>query len=434
MRAWGGLRFGLGRQMRKWVVALALVLASVTPFTWPVKDAAQYDALAWDLAQGAGFASCVRTPGYPALLALIYLVAGHSYGAVKIVQVALHGLNTWLASSVGEAAYDRRAGLVAGLLVAVYPPFVGYTGRLLTETLTITLLLAAVLLLMKRQFVAGGLLVGISILVKPALLLWPVCLAVVLALRGRVKQGLIVLAVAGLVILPWAARNYVVFGQPVVACFAGYNLMAGTYEREGLPESFRSAWWADPAGKDPEAVRLAWGRIKADPLGWLGLMPRKVLRFWLPDGAWLGNWRGRLLIGLQVALLALALIGLRRRPASFAVPLSLVIYMVAVHLVVLSGPRFNLPVMPCVLVLGGSALVRPRIAARNRGGMVMADITDDLDAVVAELKSAKDDMDAFTVAVNSIQVQISNATDALEDIGTRLTAIDEQLEAISLDV
>ena len=92
----------VGRGARTAVFALALATrivyqaAVVGEQAPPQDDAAQYDSIAWSVAQGGDFVTqdglrSHRAPGYPLLLAGVYAGFGHHWSIGRLVQ-ALMGL------------------------------------------------------------------------------------------------------------------------------------------------------------------------------------------------------------------------------------------------------------------------------------------------------------------------------------------------------
>ena len=84
-------------------VALAIRVVWVVVFqTPPESDPVDYDRLAWQLAQGKGYVRDDGTPtafrpvGYPAFLAAIYLVFGHSWLAAGVANALLGTLSVAL--------------------------------------------------------------------------------------------------------------------------------------------------------------------------------------------------------------------------------------------------------------------------------------------------------------------------------------------------
>jgi 4-amino-4-deoxy-L-arabinose transferase-like glycosyltransferase/Tfp pilus assembly protein PilF len=140
------------------VVGLALLLrvlnlaalAGSPLFTRPMIDGRAYDQWAVQITQGkAPHEPFYQDPLYPYFLAAIYSVFGHSYWAVYLVQLLL-GLGTvLLVFDTTRRVFDRRAGVVAALVAALYGPFIFYESQI-EKTVLAVFLVALLLWLLVR--------------------------------------------------------------------------------------------------------------------------------------------------------------------------------------------------------------------------------------------------------------------------------------------
>lgn len=224
------------------VVGLALVVrvaywAVVTPDYVPVSDAGHYFQIAENVAGGLGIShpfpqvevhpTAFRPPLYPALLGSLFWVFGPSVTLGRLLSLGLGlAVVALTALLVQEISGRRRTALVAAALVAVFPPLVANDVVLLTEPLSLALLLAGALLLFRRHAVAAGLVIGLLALSRTSgqLVLPVVAGWVWWQLGWRRALGF---AAAGLLVLaPWAVRNWVQLGTPTLATSNGFNLAA----------------------------------------------------------------------------------------------------------------------------------------------------------------------------------------------------------------
>ena len=120
-------------------------------------DEQQYWLMGTSLHDGDGLRDefgfrATRMPLYPGALSLF---SGWDKGilGVQACQWLIGATGAVLAAVVGMTLFDRRVGLIAGLLVSVDPFFVFFSSLLLTETLAITVTLA--LWLVARPMVVG---------------------------------------------------------------------------------------------------------------------------------------------------------------------------------------------------------------------------------------------------------------------------------------
>ena len=92
-----------------------------------------------------------RPPLYPMLLAAVDRPTGSSLVAGRALSLVLGLGVVLLTMRFGRAVASRRAGLVAGLVVAVYPPLLANDTVLLTESVSLLLMLALLLAMHRRQ-------------------------------------------------------------------------------------------------------------------------------------------------------------------------------------------------------------------------------------------------------------------------------------------
>lgn len=129
------------------VVYLLQYRAEVPFLEVPISDSAYYQAWAERVAAGEGYGPrpFYMAPLYPTLLGLLYRVTGPRPEVVAYVQCALGLLNLWLVARLGRRVAGPWAGLLGAVLLTLYAPVLFLETKILTETLTITLLLLAVL-------------------------------------------------------------------------------------------------------------------------------------------------------------------------------------------------------------------------------------------------------------------------------------------------
>jgi len=190
--------------------------------------------------------SIIRLPGYPVFLASVYSIAGdENYTAVRVVQAVLHFLAAILASLLayywagGSQRRRRKAAFWTFVLTALCPFSLNYSSVLLTEVLTIFLMMAMTLMatyaIRSRKlsnslilWAVTGFLAGAAVEVRPDSGLLALALGltlVVAAFRDGPKRQLIsmlekgsVLTMAFVIALtPWTIRNEREFGifQPL---------------------------------------------------------------------------------------------------------------------------------------------------------------------------------------------------------------------------
>lgn len=209
-------------------------------------DAPFYIELAWNWLRKGVYGLVVnnklipvdmRTPGYPAFLAGIFVFAGNSQWAVMFVQafidIATCFLIAFIAARLAPPASRRRVFL-AGLWLAALCPFTAnYSAVVLTEVLVTFLTALALLLLLETDVAASasivssrsrwplplflaGIIVGFGTLVRPETPLLLASAGVALALKWwrprdwtKLARAVVLMAVGlALPLIPWAVRNW----------------------------------------------------------------------------------------------------------------------------------------------------------------------------------------------------------------------------------
>jgi hypothetical protein len=252
-----------------------------------------------------------RAPGYPAFLALAgggREVVSSVPARVKIAQAIVGGIGVLLVGLVATQLAGPRGGVVAAWIAAVYPPLVWIPAYGFSEALFWPLALAVAWTFDRAlgppsegAFFAGaaGLLTGLGILIRPALLLFLPMALVWLVVRRRLTAALLLAAGVIIVVGPWTVRNYLHHERFVlVASDGGVTFWTGNHPL-AIGEGDMAA---NPAlkianqelrarypGLNEEAMEpiyyreaLAW--IRAHPIQWLGLEARKIFYLIVPVG------------------------------------------------------------------------------------------------------------------------------------------------------
>jgi 4-amino-4-deoxy-L-arabinose transferase-like glycosyltransferase len=269
LRLEGSSRTALGLQAL-WPLLLRLAFILATPHFAPNNDPADYDHIARSLASGHGYPptllaapgtpSALRPPGYPLLLAAVYTLGGH-WGAGRVVNALLGALAVLLIYLIATGLWDRRHGLIAGGLAAVFPPLIALNGSLLSEPLFIVLELLFVLVVMRYQngrrrlLYAGliGALCGAAALTRSIGLLLPVAGIVGMAAAPDATRSqalgsvTAMLAAMCVVIAPWAIRNADAFHGAFVPVSTQDGITAaGTYNARAATSGPLYAIWRPP--------------------------------------------------------------------------------------------------------------------------------------------------------------------------------------------
>ncbi|HEX7184971.1 MAG TPA: glycosyltransferase family 39 protein [Thermoanaerobaculia bacterium] len=304
-----------------------------------VMDARRYDDLARQIAGGDWMPreAFYQAPLYPYFLAAVYQATGGSRPAVRLLQVLLGAATVVLLALAARRLFGgvsgEAAGVIAGVLAALYGPAVFQTPLLLKTTLTLFFEAAFLLLLILREkpgqgrpFLAGLCLGLCALLQENLILLLPVALLWLAvgrsgeagAPRQRLASALALLIGLGLAMAPAALLNYLAGGELVLTSSqGGMNFFignargaTGTYvgltgggqnpeqQREDARElaallaSRGSGRPVAAANLSPAEVSAVFWReslreIREDPAAWSRLLLWKLRLFWnayeIPD-------------------------------------------------------------------------------------------------------------------------------------------------------
>src|SRR5688572_19864169 len=160
--------------------------------------------------------------GFPLALAAAVCVLGGHFAAGVSLQITIGLFTCLLVSMLGERAFGRAPGRVAGLIMALYPTHVFYTTLLVSEPLVTLMLLAAAACLLASlrgslvSALAAGLFLGYAILTRPVLVLFPCVIPFWYgynrqAVRRAARSSILVACGVLIVVTPWMVRNYRLF-------------------------------------------------------------------------------------------------------------------------------------------------------------------------------------------------------------------------------
>lgn len=178
-------------------------------------------------------------PGYFAVMAAIYRVAGNDMANVLYVQCFLDALCCVVLFLVGEVLFSHVVGLWAGLLMAVSPQFAYLSVVVKPDTMTALPVLLSVLLIVFglrtnkiRYWVAAGFVLGVACWLRQnALLLAPMFAVLACALshwKVTWRGSLAMTAVCYLCVAPITIRNFVAYHRVIpVTVGSGFALLSG---------------------------------------------------------------------------------------------------------------------------------------------------------------------------------------------------------------
>src|SRR5262245_2858352 len=327
----------LQRNPRRWVAAvagLAFLLRAV--YLWKLSKSSFYypDRLdpffyfnwAREIAAGhwLGDRIFAQSPLYAYLVAVFLKVLGESriFPILQLFQILLGVGSCLLVIRIGRRVGSELEAFLAGLLAALYGPFLFYEGMVMKTFLSTFLTVFLVDLLLRSEgvrrgmLIASGLVFALTSLVRDNfVLLFPLLLAgFILALPGleparKLRACLLFTLGAALGILPVTARNYAVGKEFALLTTGGGEVfyIGNNPDANGryLPPPFvhatpekehddfiakaseRSGRQLTPGESSRYWLSQGVQWIGSNPGAWLKLLGRKLLIFWnayeLPD-------------------------------------------------------------------------------------------------------------------------------------------------------
>ncbi len=410
------------------LIALAVRVAYIVEvnahplMTTTTGDPQVYDLRALEIAGGQWAADDVffhSSPVYPYILGVIYAIFGHSYTAVRIIQ-SLFGVGSCLLLwSMARTLFGPKQGLIAGVIAALYAPFIFFDAEILMITYVIFFGLLSLWLLLRYQdhgklwlALAAGAAIGVSALGKPNMLLFVPAAALWIwwVFRGSARAAETVraasLVVIGVVLLiaPMTIMNTVIADDFVLTSSnGGINFWIGN--NRGADGTFLVAqnMRTDLYAQSKMAAEVAVGRelkpsevssywfgegmkfVTSQPGAELKLLGRKLLLFWnayeIPNHYDINYFRqvskilglNPFIFGWIVPFGFLGMYVSRRHWRKYAVLYAFGLTYLLSLMPFFVTSRYRLPVVPVMIVFCAHALwwIWERIRSREKSGWIV---------------------------------------------------------------
>jgi len=411
---------------RRWLdVALALLMFAIAIIpraawvayndrpTQGLNDPSTYNFLADIMADGGGYTRPSGEPiayypvGFPATVAGLkkatdLIGAERGIFEIKMMNGVFGAITVVMLFLLASRLLDRRVGVVAGVLLAIFPSQIFYTGTILSEPLFTMLLVASALVLAWKpwsrdgmpypQLFAAGLLLSAATMTRGITLIFPLLLFAVWffylhSKKRALLQALVVFAGLAVLIVPWSIRNSVQFGTFVgPSTNLGDDLCIGNFDGADGRFILKGKCFEGTEGMTPqeaeinrnrEGVRIAIKDLSSDPLRIPGLVWQKT--YWLlfmdDDGLsaaesygndrFISHPRREILSfaanSIYYATMGIVLFGMvafaLSRDIRRLVLLLTMLYILAVPLVFFGDPRFHYPAIPFAAMIAAATVV-----------------------------------------------------------------------------
>jgi len=337
------------RPLNRWLFVGCVVLSFALRFGYAAATGAllrpqrwETEQIATNLIEGRGFlyvnhGMVYRSycePMYPFFAAAVYLVTGHSFAVLVVLQLIIASATVWIAGRAATmAARDPAVGAVTTLLLAVHPGLIRYSSILHPFVLDCFFFTAAgaALLRYRRKPTLGrgcaaAALIGLGALTRPTILAF---LIVAAWIHFRPRRIAVLIATALAFVAPWTIRNAVVQHQFMLTrSGSGFVFWLGNNpastgsatDLSGRPllqsapaELQRRIQTADETARDQIFLDDAWRYIRAHPAAAIAGIGKRMFFFWWFSPQWGTAYSPRTRIVYRiwwVALLMLITVGL----------------------------------------------------------------------------------------------------------------------------
>lgn len=363
------------------VLLIALAVRLFALLLIPDQSAMFSDAPSYKLAgqvfwSSFSFGNIYIMPLYP-------MIAGALGSLHVLFDILLSVVSVRLVYTIAKEVFaDDLIALLSAFIVAVYPPLIFFSVLGLSETLFITLLLAAFACWYRGSFALAAIFAALSILTRPVLDLAAPFLVVYFSViihrlewRGAFRN----LAVYGLIyaalMSPWWVYNYQTYGTFVrlnlnfgITLYAGNNPMNKTGGGNGhidwdVDDILTTV--SDPIEQDKIYKQRAYSYIAGNPLHFVEMALLKIGRMWRPWPSFTEYAKPVLIIGSIVtygsiyilSLIYLAMWGWSEIRRTLPM-LFMAAYLTTVVTVLFGTIRYRLPLEPFMIMLTAATLVR----------------------------------------------------------------------------
>ena len=327
---------------------------------------------------------------------------GRSIFSLKMMNGVFGTITVVLVYLLARRIFDRRTGIVAALLLSIFPSQVYYTGTALSEPLFTLLFVAAILVLLWKpwdrdgigygRLFAVGLLLSYATMTRGITLALPVLLLAawffyMRSMRRALLQALVVWAGIAVLIVPWSVRNTVAFGTLTgPSTNVGDDLCIGNFLGAQGAFTLQGKCFASDAGKSAqqveidrnrEGVKIAIKDVASHPFRMPKLIAQKA--YWLlykdDDGIWAAESYGNdyfiphfrrevlafaansIYYATGVIVLAGGLAFVLAKDVRRLIVMLMMLYVLALPLVFFGDPRFHYPAIPLAVVIASATIV-----------------------------------------------------------------------------
>jgi 4-amino-4-deoxy-L-arabinose transferase-like glycosyltransferase len=336
-----------------------------------------------------------RVPGTSLFWAALFWSFGHSYSVVRIAQCVLDSLTILLIYELGRLCFSEAVALLAAALYALWPTALFYSSQLGSDLLYAFLFCCFIFAALKfgerpnwPRAIAAGMLLGVAMLTRgnavmmvPLVILWS--LWQFRKTPRRLDCGLAIPLIALAILVPWTARNFLLFHSFIPFETGGGDVLLGSYNRLVASDPLYYGYWVYPTSELPEyreqisasndevvrdhvELRLAIQWLRDNPDKWWYLIESRFRRAWTPflearsprlyRLGMLASW-GPVLLFFSLAFFPTAIRFMRTNNPGWILHLG-ILHFVLTALFFWGASRFRYPVEGLCLIIASVPLAR----------------------------------------------------------------------------
>jgi len=377
---------------------------------YPAFDARYYDTIAKNLLSAHCFCLTTgrtltpttdRAPLWPFIITIIYAITGPKNFYARLFFCLLDAGGCVIIYLYARDIFNKRIGLIAGVLAALYTGLFIYTGWLYTEALYTFFLLAFAYTLYLLQRTGklrwawlSGLCLALASLARPNgfFMLGMLCVWAIIMIRARmipwrtvIKAVLLITLITAGLIAPWTVRNYRIAHIFIPVATGSGVVLAGVYNDTALTDPALLGMWvpgnlirppiphhAHPSymgEKENQAYALNWARTHLSSMPYL--LSLHFINTWKPytseEGLPVREFPDRtsskivwdLMQYMPIVVIALAALGLAvtwRKWKELLIIYLILLLTIAQNIVFYGSMRFRAPIEPMLVILAAGAI------------------------------------------------------------------------------
>lgn len=321
-------------------------------------------------------------PGLTFVLSFFMIIFGKFGGitAFRVFQVMLQAGSIYLIFLIGRKVFESKTAIIACIIDALYGAELFASNTILMECMFKFLFLLLVYISIyavetksSRLYAAGGVVWGLSCLLRPTIAAYPIVILIMwiknkYKLSEIIKYTALVSGIFCLIMMPWWVRNYKTFNKFILFTKSSGNpFIQGTFVNYNKPKGWEKLYQdANELQSDQNEINGGLERLKTlgkqQPLKYiLWYTVGKTFYFWRRPFYWktILNIPYYMVQGMHIVILLLGILGIMKsvkKNINAAFLLSIIIYFNLIYLPFYTFERYSFPLMSLVIIFAAFIL------------------------------------------------------------------------------